>query len=64
MPDTTKTQMWAFRLKPKHSEIIADIATYQGGLSATRVIEWALERLHADIEKDRKKNQRKSAPLS
>ena len=54
--------MTSLKISERHRDMMDEIAAYQGGLTKTRVLEWAVERLHADIQKNRKKN-RKSAPI-
>jgi hypothetical protein len=46
MPEKNRT---SFRLSTGHIDMIDEVAAHQGGLTKTRVLEWAIERLHAEI---------------
>lgn len=49
----------SFRLSPDTIRQIEHIAKYQGGLTKTRVIEWAVERLYGDVMTPGKKSKKK-----
>lgn len=52
MPETKRA---SFRLTDEHRAMVDEIAAVQGGLTKTRVVEWAIERLHSEIQEHRKK---------
>lgn len=60
MPDTKIRK--SYRLSSRHMDLIRQVAEYQGGLTETRVIEWAVERLHSDVAFDRSKQGAKKNP--
>lgn len=47
-------RMRTYRLSEEHLEMIDRIAEVHHGLSKTRVIEWAVERLHAAVTRPRR----------
>jgi hypothetical protein len=53
--NVSKPNRASFRLSRLHTNIIERIAEKQGGLTQTRVVEWALERLWEDFQKSEKK---------
>ena len=53
MPETKRS---SFRLSDEHTAMVGDIAKFQGGLTKTRVVEWAIERLHAEVADYRENN--------
>lgn len=55
MPEVEKRERKSFRLSKLHTNIVKRITEIQGGLTQTRVVEWALERLWEDLQKSQKK---------